>query len=124
MDERPAGSARREDADQLGDVGVHGDGTDLAIVTYGSGISLAAGRRSCSPPAIQARIVDLQRLGHVDADKLGAAVGEVETCSIVRDRRHPGSPGEALMYCSGHREALARIAAGDRRLSRWARRRR
>ncbi|WP_263587822.1 thiamine pyrophosphate-dependent enzyme [Sphingopyxis sp. GC21] len=102
---------------RLGDVGVHGDGTDLAIVTYGNGTYLSRqAEKLLAADGVKARVIDLRWLGPVDADKLVAAVGEAKRVLIVDECRITGSQSEALMALFTERtpeKKLARIAAED-----------
>ena len=102
---------------RLGDVGVHGDGTDLAIVTYGNGYYLSRqAEKLLAEEGVEARVIDLRWLGPVDADKLIAAVGNAKRILIVDECRITGSQSEALMATFVERtpgKKVARIAADD-----------
>jgi 2-oxoisovalerate dehydrogenase E1 component len=102
---------------RLGDVGVHGDGTDLAIVTYGNGYYLSRqAEKLLAADGIRARVIDLRWLGPVDEDKLVAAVGDAKRILIVDECRITGSQSEALMATFAERtpdKKFARIAADD-----------
>jgi 2-oxoisovalerate dehydrogenase E1 component len=99
---------------RLGDVGVHGDGTDLAIVTYGNGYYLSRqAERLLAAEGVNARVIDLRWLGPVDEDKLVAAVGDATRVLIVDECRITGSQSEALMATFVERtpdKKLARLA--------------
>ncbi|WP_374524012.1 thiamine pyrophosphate-dependent enzyme [Sphingopyxis sp.] len=101
----------------FGDVGVHGEGTDLAIVTYGNGYYLSRqAEKLLAADGVKARVIDLRWLGPVDEDKLVAAVGEAKRILIVDECRITGSQSEALMATFVERvpgKKLARIAADD-----------
>lgn len=101
----------------IGQVGVHGDGTDLAIVTYGNGYYLSRqAEKILAREGVKARVIDLRWLGPVDADALVDAVGEAERVLIVDECRITGSQSEALMALFVERtpgKNLARIAAED-----------
>src|SRR3546814_18485094 len=62
---------------RLGDVGVHGDGSDLAIVTYGNGTYLSRQAEKLLPgDGVEARVIALRWLGPVDEGKqIGRAAG-------------------------------------------------
>jgi 2-oxoisovalerate dehydrogenase E1 component len=102
---------------RLGDVGVHGDGGDLAIVTYGNGYYLSRqAEKLLAEDGVKARVIDLRWLAPVDADRLVAAVGEAERILIVDECRITGSQSEALMALFVERtpeKRLKRIAADD-----------
>src|SRR3546814_9385002 len=60
---------------RLGDVGVHGDGTDLAIVTYGNGYYLSRqAEKLLAADGVKARVIDLQ---------IGRASWRVRVCQYV-----------------------------------------
>jgi len=102
---------------RFGDVGVHGDGIDLAIVTYGNGTYYSRqAEKLLAAEGVKARVIDLRWLGPVDADKLVAAVGDATRILIVDECRITGSQSEALMALFVERtpdKKLARIAADD-----------
>ena len=82
----------------LGEVGVHGDGKDLAIVTFGNGyfLSRQAGKR-LAEKGIKTRVIDLRWLSPLPADALVDAVKGVKRILIVDETRHSGGIAEALM---------------------------
>src|SRR3546814_19675192 len=64
---------------RLGQVGVHGDGSDLAIVSYGNGYYLSRqAEKILADDGVKARVIDLRWLGPVDEDALLAAVRSEE----------------------------------------------
>ena len=102
---------------RFGDVGVHGQGTDLAIVTYGNGTYYSRqAEKLLAADGVKARVIDLRWLGPVDEDKLVAAVGDAKRILIVDECRITGSQSEALMATFVERtpgKTLKRIAADD-----------
>lgn len=102
---------------RFGEVGVHGDGTDLAIVTYGNGYYLSRqAEKILAGEGVQVRVIDLRWLGPVNADALIGAVGDAKRILIVDECRITGSQSEALMALFAERMSgrkLARIAADD-----------
>ena len=106
-----------DDPIRLGDVGVHGDGTDLAIVSYGNGYYLSRqAEKLLADEGVKARVIDLRWLGPIDADALVAAVGDAQRILIVDECRITGSQSEALMALFTEHlpdRKLARIAADD-----------
>lgn len=102
---------------RLGEVGVHGDGTDLAIVSYGNGYYLSRqAEKLLADGGVKARVIDLRWLGPVDEDALLAAVGDAKRILIVDECRVTGSQSEALMALFTERapdRKLARLAADD-----------
>ncbi|MHA6722168.1 dehydrogenase E1 component subunit alpha/beta [Sphingomonas sp. RS2018] len=101
----------------LGEVGVHGNGGDIAIVTYGNGAFLS---RQALPllaaAGVAARVIDLRWLAPLPDDALLAAVGDTARVLIVDECRITGSQSEALMAFFTERtpdKHVARIAAED-----------
>ena len=100
-----------------GEVGVHGAGDDLAIVSFGNGTYLS---RQAEPAlvdaGIKARIIDLRWLSPLPKAALSLAVGGARHILIVDETRHSGGVAEALM-AHFHEAApgvpLARLTAED-----------
>ena len=114
-DYAPPGSAKPI---RLGDVGVHGDGTDLAIVTYGNGnyLSRQAEKLLADEHKIDARVIDLRWLAPLPEASLLDAVQGCKRILIVDECRRTGSQSEALMaFFAEHRPdtPCRRIAAED-----------
>ncbi|WP_424977262.1 dehydrogenase E1 component subunit alpha/beta [Leisingera sp. S232] len=100
----------------LGEVGIHGDGTDLAIVTYGNGRYLSAqAQAELVAQGVHARIVDLRWLAPLPEAELLQAVRGCEHVLIVDECRITGSQSEALMalFAEQSEASTARIAASD-----------
>ncbi|MES2337754.1 MAG: thiamine pyrophosphate-dependent enzyme [Pseudomonadota bacterium] len=98
---------------RLGEVGVHGTGRDLAIVTYGNGAYLSRQALSALPDA---RVIDLRWLAPLPEDALLAAVGDTPNVLIVDECRVSGSQSEALMAFFAERtpdKRVRRLAADD-----------
>ena len=101
----------------FGQVGCHGAGADLAIVTFGNGVYLS---RQAEPAlleaGIKARIIDTRWLSPLPKAALTAAVQGAKRILIVDETRHTGGMAEALMAhfheaCPGI--PLARVTAED-----------
>lgn len=101
----------------LGELGVSGDGTDLAIVTYGNGhlLSQQAARYLAEDHEINARVIDLRWLAPLPEQALLEAVRGCKRILIVDECRRSGNVSEALMTLfAEHPEApTARVAAHD-----------
>ncbi|WP_435661187.1 dehydrogenase E1 component subunit alpha/beta [Leisingera caerulea] len=100
----------------LGEVGVHGDGTDLAIVTYGNGRYLSTqAQAELAAQGLDARIVDLRWLAPLPEAALLEAVKGCDHVLIVDECRTTGSQSEALMALFAEQSDIpaARIAASD-----------
>lgn len=82
----------------LGEVGVHGRGGDLAIVTFGNGHYLS---RKAEPvlkaAGIDCRIIDLRWLSPLPEDSLLQAVQGAKRILIVDETRRSGGVAESLM---------------------------
>lgn len=100
----------------LGEVGIDGDGTDLAIVTYGNGRYLSTqARAELEAKGIKTRIIDLRWLAPLPAEALLEATKGCKHVLIVDECRTTGSQSEGLMalFTENGVTALARHAAGD-----------
>lgn len=99
------------------EVGVHGNGTDLAIVTYGNGhyLSRQAEKTLRETHGIDSRIVDLRWLAPLPTHSLLAAVHGVAHVLIVDECRRTGSQSEALITLFDEQTTLpkARVVAED-----------
>lgn len=99
-----------------GDLGVHGDGTDLAIVTYGNGHYLSRQAQArLADRGIAARVIDLRWLAPLDPVAVMAAVQGCDRVLIVDECRRTGSQSEALMTLMAEhgRPDARRMAAED-----------
>src|SRR5690349_8174251 len=102
----------------VGKLGVHGGGSDLAIVTYGNGMFLS---RQALPEidakGIKARLIDLRWLTGIDHDAVHAAVKGCKRVLIVDECRRSGSLSEELVTALVERgwpsDKLARLTAED-----------
>ncbi|MGC1430232.1 MAG: thiamine pyrophosphate-dependent enzyme [Albidovulum sp.] len=100
----------------LGEVGLHGDGTDLAIVTFGNGAYLSRqAEKRLAEAGVKTRIVDMRWLSPLPSDALVAAVKGTKRILIVDETRRSGGIAEALMalYTERTDVAHARITAED-----------
>ncbi len=100
----------------LGQVGVEGAGTDLAIVTFGNGVYLSQqALPAIAAAGISARIVDTRWLSPLPKDALTAAVQGCRHVLIVDETRHSGGVAEALLahFNETTDAKLARITAED-----------
>ncbi|WP_299076918.1 thiamine pyrophosphate-dependent enzyme [uncultured Ruegeria sp.] len=101
----------------LGEVGVHDDGTDLAIVTYGNGHYLSQqALQQLHAAGLNTRIIDMRWLAPLPVDALRQATEACKHVLIVDECRHTGSQSEALMtfFCEEDaRKSVARVVAED-----------
>ncbi|MDX5350225.1 MAG: MFS transporter, partial [Paracoccaceae bacterium] len=101
----------------LGQVGVDGAGSDLAIVTFGNGTYLSHQALSrITEAGVDARIIDTRWLSPLPKAALTEAVAGCRHILIVDETRHSGGVAEALM-AHFHETApgakLARLTAED-----------
>ena len=96
---------------RLGAVGVHGDGTDLAIISYGNGyfLSRQAEKILTGKHGLNLRVIDLRWLAPLDEESLLEAVTGCERLLIVDECRKTGSQSEALMALFAERAPKARV---------------
>ncbi|MBT3143283.1 MFS transporter [Phaeobacter gallaeciensis] len=100
----------------LGEVGVHGDGTDLAIVTYGNGHYLSKQALPELEAAGQStRVIDMRWLSPLPAEALLEATKGCKHVLIVDECRRTGSQSEALMtlFAEHSDQPTARVVAED-----------
>jgi 2-oxoisovalerate dehydrogenase E1 component len=101
----------------LGEVGVSGDGTDLAIVTFGNGVYLSnQALPGIEAAGIKTRIIDIRWLSPLPKAALTAAVQGCKNILIVDETRHSGGVAEALMahfHESAPEAKLVRLTAKD-----------
>ncbi|MEM9427554.1 MAG: thiamine pyrophosphate-dependent enzyme [Pseudomonadota bacterium] len=101
---------------ELGEVGVHGDGTDLAIVSFANGYYLS---RQAEPvlasEGIGTRVIDLRWLSPLPKDALLEVVGGAKRILIVDETRRTGGVSEALMalFTEATDRPVTRLAAED-----------
>lgn len=99
-----------------GEVGQHGSGTDLAIVTFGNGNYLShQALPAITSSGIKTRIIDIRWLSPLPVDALLAATAGCKNILIVDETRHSGGVAEALMalFHEGRPTNLARLTAQD-----------
>ncbi len=100
----------------LDQVGVHGDGTDMAIVTYGNGHYLSRQAQTVlAGEGIRVRVIDLRWLAPLSEEALIAAVQACDHVLVVDECRRTGGQAEALMTLFAERGFgnVARLTAED-----------
>jgi 2-oxoisovalerate dehydrogenase E1 component len=103
---------------RLGELGRHGDGEDLAIVTYGNGyyLSRQAEKILREQHGLDPRVIDLRWLAPLNEAGLLDAVAGCGRVLVVDECRRTGSQSEALMALVAERAPeieTRRIAAED-----------
>jgi len=100
----------------LGQVGVHGDGTDVAIISYANGYYLS---RQAAPElaakGVNARVIDMRWLAPLPAEALLRETAQCKAVLIVDECRRTGSQSEALMtlFTENCDLPVSRITAED-----------
>jgi 2-oxoisovalerate dehydrogenase E1 component len=107
-----------EAAIRLGEIGVHGAGRDIALLSYGNGHYLSRqAQKLLEEQGVNARAIDLRWLAPLAEDALLEATKDCAAVLIVDECRVTGSQSEALMALYAERgpagQKLARIAAED-----------
>ncbi len=100
----------------FGKVGVHGDGDDLAIVTFGNGAYLSRqAQKRLAGSGIKARVVDIRWLSPIPADALLEAISGCRNILVVDETRRTGGIAEALMalFAERTKTSTARLTAED-----------
>ena len=105
------------DTDDITQPAVHGDGTDLSIVTYGNGTYMA---RRCmkklESQGVKARVIDLRWLTPLPAEALLAAVAPSNAILVVDECRQTGSLAEEIMTRfteAGINKPMRRLTGAD-----------
>jgi 2-oxoisovalerate dehydrogenase E1 component len=100
-----------------GELGVHGSGSDLAIITYGNGYYLSRQAESAlRSKGIDLRIIDLRWLHPLNEAAIVKAVASAKKLLIVDECRRAGSPSEKLMTIlaeAGRGDDTSRLTAED-----------
>jgi len=104
---------------KLGEIGQHGRGTDLAILTYGNGyyLSRQAEHVLSKEHKVKTRVIDLRWLAPLNEEAILKAIAPCKNVLIVDECRKTGSQSEALMALvqegAKHKPNLARLTADD-----------
>ena len=100
----------------LGEIAVHGDGTDVAIITYGNGcyLSMQAQKQLGEHHGVNSRVIDMRWLAPLPGEAIVEAAADCRQILIVDECRQTGSQSEALMalFAESGRDA-SRITAAD-----------
>jgi 2-oxoisovalerate dehydrogenase E1 component len=101
----------------FGELGQHGNGTQLAIITYGNGYYLSRqAEAELHEAGIDLRIIDLRWLHPLNDKAIVAAVSNCTKILVVDESRRSGSLSEKLMTIlteAGRGDAVSRITAED-----------
>jgi len=100
-----------------GEVGVHGDGRDAVLVTFGNGTYLS--RRAAETlraQGVDVTVVDLRWLAPLPEEQIAKACAGFEHVVVVDETRHSGGVGEgivAALVAAGHPGRITRVASAD-----------
>jgi 2-oxoisovalerate dehydrogenase E1 component len=100
----------------LGTVAVHGEGRDLAIVTFGNGVYLSRqAQADLAAEGIAARVVDLRWLAPLPQAAMLEAVAGCGAVLVVDECRRSGGPSEAIVTALSLAgvKGVTRLAAED-----------
>ncbi|MEH6522049.1 dehydrogenase E1 component subunit alpha/beta [Sulfitobacter sp.] len=100
----------------LGDVGIDGDGTDLAIISYANGYFLSTqASKTLKEIDIDVRLIDMRWLAPMPINALLEATKDCKNVLIVDECRSTGSQSEGLMamFAEAGRTRVARVTAQD-----------
>ena len=100
----------------LGEIGQHGSGTDLAIVTYGNGYYLSRqAELRLADAGHKVRVIDMRWLSPLPEAALIAAVSGCKAILIVDECRRTGGVAEGVMALFAERGVVpvSRITAAD-----------
>jgi 2-oxoisovalerate dehydrogenase E1 component len=100
----------------IGEIGVNGKGTDLAIVSYANGYYLSTkAQKNLQESGINVRVIDMRWLAPLPVKAILEATKDCTNVLIVDECRTTGSQSEALMahFTEAGRTRVSRIAAED-----------
>ncbi|MCI5074864.1 thiamine pyrophosphate-dependent enzyme [Oricola sp.] len=100
----------------FGEVGQHGNGEDLAILTFGNGAYLSRqAQKRLEADGIAARVIDIRWLSPLPEDAILEAVSGCRHVLVVDETRRTGGLAEALMTLLTERTDVphARLSAED-----------
>ncbi|WP_223476605.1 dehydrogenase E1 component subunit alpha/beta [Oricola indica] len=100
----------------LGEVGIYGDGDDLAILTFGNGAYLShQAKQELEQAGIATRVIDLRWLSPLPEEAIEKAVSGCRHVLIVDETRRTGGLAESLMALMSERTAIppVRLCAED-----------
>ena len=100
----------------LGEVGVHGEGKDVAIVSFANGAYLSRqAQKRLEAEGVNTRVIDIRWLSPLPDDAILDAVKDCRNVLVVDETRRTGGVAEALMTLLTERTELphARLSADD-----------
>ena len=101
----------------VGQVGVHGDGGDVLLVTFGNGVPMSLrARHRLADLGVTSTVVDLRWLVPLPLEVLGEIATGFPAVLVVDETRRSGGVSEAVvtgLVESGYRGRLARVTSAD-----------
>jgi 2-oxoisovalerate dehydrogenase E1 component len=101
---------------RLGELGVRGDGGDLAILSYGNGFFYSCkAEKILADYGVSVKLIDLRWLAPIDYVALEKEIGDIRCVLIVDECRQSGALSEALIanLHSLQGKSFARVTAED-----------
>jgi 2-oxoisovalerate dehydrogenase E1 component len=101
----------------LGGVGLHGEGRDVLLVTFGNGVHLS--RRAAATLAtrrVACTVLDLRWLAPLPVGAVTALAGEFAAVLVVDETRRSGGVSEGIVAAlvdSGYAGRLTRVTSAD-----------
>ncbi|MGH3473505.1 MAG: thiamine pyrophosphate-dependent enzyme [Aeromicrobium sp.] len=101
----------------LDEVGLHGDGRDVLLVTFGNGVHLS--RRAATMLAergVGATVLDLRWLAPLPEEALNEAARHFDSVLVVDETRRSGGVSEAVVAAlvdGGYRGRISRVTSAD-----------
>jgi 2-oxoisovalerate dehydrogenase E1 component len=106
----------------LGSLGIHGDGKDICIITYGNGYYLSRqAEKLLAEKGIALKIIDLRWLAPLDEQAILSEISGYENILLVDECRRTGSISEALTTMiveANQHNAMASEDAGPHKIQR------
>ena len=108
---------RHESIIGLDEIGLHGAGSDLLLVTFGNGVHLS--RRAAAILAghgIDVTVLDLRWLAPLPVDALNEVARLFDSVLVVDETRRSGGVSEGVVTAlvdGGHRGRIARVTSAD-----------
>ena len=101
----------------LGQVGVHGDGGDLLLVTFGNGVRLSLRAQSrLADLGVTSTVVDLRWLAPLPLEALSEIAARFPAVLVVDETRRSGGVAEGVitgLVEGGYRGHVARVTSAD-----------
>jgi 2-oxoisovalerate dehydrogenase E1 component len=110
--------AASADREAFGAARLHGDGSDLLMVTFGNGVHLArlAADRLESDLGVRCSVLDLRWLAPLPEADLAAHAARFDRVLVVDETRRSGGVGEAVVAAlvdAGQRGRIGRVTSRD-----------